>query len=350
MNKPEYIIIHHSATTRGDAKTFRETHKSWGWRDIGYHYVIGNGTYSSDGEIEAGRMETETGAHCAANGMNNKSIGICLVGNFEQEIPTSAQIKSLEKLVHGIMTRYKIPVEKILGHKEVQNAKTLCPGKNFNMQEFRSRLADEKETPILGKPQVSLEQAQAWAKARNATNDFIAIAKLYWEMAPILNVRPEVAYAQSAKETAFGWFGGMVTRNFNNWCGLKTTKGGSNSDPKAHACFPDDQTGVLAHLQHLALYAGQTVIGEIVDPRHFSNLEGTAKTVEALGGRWAPNKDYGKSIVKDYLISLLKTKIVKVTEPKSKLETIILEKYERVIKERDEYKEKLERIKEILGE
>jgi len=206
-------------------------------------------------------------------------------------------------------------------------------------------------TPILGKPQATLEQAQAWARTRKASDDFIAVAGLYWKLAPTLNVRPEVAYAQSAKETAFGRFGGVITRDFNNWCGLKTTKGGSNSDPNAHARFPDDRTGVLAHLQHLALYAGQTVTGKIVDPRHFSSIEGTAKTVEALGGRWAPSKDYGQSIVWDYLTPLLKTKVAE-PEPKPQPEppkTVSLEEYERVVQERDEYRAKLERIKAIVG-
>ncbi|MBO8165091.1 MAG: trypsin-like peptidase domain-containing protein, partial [Brevibacillus sp.] len=124
-----------------------------------------------------------------------------------------------------------------------------------------------------------------------------------------MGIRPEVAYAQAAKETAFGRFGGVVTRDHHNWCGLKTTKGGSNSDPYAHAKFPDDEVGVLAHLQHLALYAGVEVTGRIVDPRHFSSIEGTAPTVEALGGKWAPAADYGQSIVRDYLAGLLETKV-----------------------------------------
>ncbi|MBO8163776.1 MAG: trypsin-like peptidase domain-containing protein, partial [Brevibacillus sp.] len=124
-----------------------------------------------------------------------------------------------------------------------------------------------------------------------------------------MGIRPEVAYAQAAKETAFGRFGGVVTRDHHNWCGLKTTQGGSNSDPYAHAKFPDDEVGVLAHLQHLALYAGVEVTGRIVDPRHFSSIEGTAPTVEALGGKWAPAADYGQSIVRDYLAGLLSTKV-----------------------------------------
>ena len=142
LNKPEYIIIHHSATQQGDVETFRRAHKAKGWRDIGYHYIIGNGTYSGDGEVETGRTEAEDGAHCSADGMNRKSIGICLVGNFDIDKPTIAQMEALERLCRDIMARYKIPVSKVLGHGEV--AATNCPGKNFDMAAFRKRLEVKK--------------------------------------------------------------------------------------------------------------------------------------------------------------------------------------------------------------
>ncbi|UFJ39300.1 glucosaminidase domain-containing protein [Brevibacillus humidisoli] len=164
-------------------------------------------------------------------------------------------------------------------------------------------------TAIAGPALATVEQARQWAQSRSAAQAFIEVAAIYWRLGTDIGIRPEVAYAQSAKETAFGRFGGVVDRSFHNWCGLKTTEGGSSSDPNAHARFPDDETGVLAHMQHLALYAGVEVTGPIVDPRHFSFLRGTAETVEALGGKWAPSADYGQSIVRDYLTGLLATQV-----------------------------------------
>lgn len=156
VNNPEYIIIHHSATQEGDAETFRRAHKAKGWRDIGYHYVIGNGTYSGDGEVETGRPENESGAHCSADGMNFKSIGICLVGNFDIDKPTVAQMEALGRLCRDIMTRHKIPPFKILGHGEVAGAATNCPGKNFDMAAFRKRLE--------GKPVEKKDYEGHWAE------------------------------------------------------------------------------------------------------------------------------------------------------------------------------------------
>lgn len=138
MNKPEYIIIHHSATDKGNAEVFRKAHMAKGWRDIGYHYVIGNGTYTGDGEIEEGRGNDEVGAH--AKGYNDKSIGICLVGNFEKYPPSQAQIKSLVKLLKSLLPEYKIPIADVIGHKEVNN--TLCPGIYFDIEKLRKELLE----------------------------------------------------------------------------------------------------------------------------------------------------------------------------------------------------------------
>jgi N-acetylmuramoyl-L-alanine amidase/Mannosyl-glycoprotein endo-beta-N-acetylglucosaminidase/Copper amine oxidase N-terminal domain len=163
-------------------------------------------------------------------------------------------------------------------------------------------------TPIAGQAQATVEQAQEWARQRKAAQAFIDVAPIYWRIGTELGIRPEVGYAQAAKETGFGRFGGVVSRDFHNWCGLKTTKVGSNTDPLAHARFLNDEEGVRAHLQHLALYAGVEVKGEIVDPRHFPSVRGTAKTVESLGGKWAPAAEYGKEIA-ELLADLLTTKV-----------------------------------------
>ena len=150
VNNPEYIIIHHSATAQGDAETFRRAHMAKGWRDIGYHYVIGNGTYSGNGEVETGRTEAEDGAHCSADGMNRKSIGICLVGNFGIDKPTTAQMEALRRLCRDIMTRHKIPPFKILGHGEVAGANTACPGKYFDMRRFRAEVLNVEKKDYEG--------------------------------------------------------------------------------------------------------------------------------------------------------------------------------------------------------
>jgi N-acetylmuramoyl-L-alanine amidase len=161
-------------------------------------------------------------------------------------------------------------------------------------------------TPIMGDTVATANQAFKWAEAKGAHGRFVDVIRLYYQQAPQLGVRADVALAQSAKETRYGQYGGTVPPEYHNWCGLKTTKGGSNSDPSAHAQFPDDATGVRAHLEHLHLYAAGAVANP-VDPRHFTRVAGTAHSVEALGGKWAPSSTYGNSIVDGFLTPLIET-------------------------------------------
>ncbi|HOB44188.1 MAG TPA: N-acetylmuramoyl-L-alanine amidase, partial [Bacillota bacterium] len=158
----------------------------------------------------------------------------------------------------------------------------------------------KQETSILHAPRATVGQAQAWAKAKGATDVFIGLADLYWRIAPSVGVDPVVAYCQAAKETGYGKFGGVIDETYHNPCGLKTSEGGGNYDPRAHQRFASWEDGVSAHIDHLALYAGAPGYPKkgTLDPRHFPYLLGTAKTVEALGGKWAPSATYGEDIVR----------------------------------------------------
>lgn len=163
-------------------------------------------------------------------------------------------------------------------------------------------------TFITGTPRTTFENAQLWAAHRRATPEFVDLAPLFWQIAPARGgVRADIAYAQSAKETGYGRFGGVIDATFKNPCGMKITAGGSNSDPNAHQRFASWEEGVTACIDHLALYAGAAGYprADSPDPRHFAFLLGTARTVEELSGKWAPSPDYGYSIVRDYLNPML---------------------------------------------
>jgi len=155
-------------------------------------------------------------------------------------------------------------------------------------------------TPILGAAVVTDEQACYWALDKAAPLWFACpLARAYWRLAPLIGVRPEVAYMQAAHETGFGKFGRAVTREHNNFCGLKVAKPGADDAADSHARFPTLEVGVLAHLEHLALYAGAPGFPRTqpVDTRHFPYLHGTAPKVENLSGRWAPSPSYHEKIV-----------------------------------------------------
>jgi N-acetylmuramoyl-L-alanine amidase len=143
-SKWKYIIIHHSATDVGNALSFDYVHiNKKNWKSLGYHFVIDNGTQGTkNGHIEVAPrwLHQEDGAHCKADSMNSRGIGICLVGNFDTEEISSRQMESLMYLVNILKKYYNIDDKHILGHGQVNGAATDCPGKSFPWNEFRRNL------------------------------------------------------------------------------------------------------------------------------------------------------------------------------------------------------------------
>jgi LysM repeat protein len=136
-----YIIIHHSATRTGNAAIFDSHHRRLGMTyGLAYHFVIGNGTGSGDGEIEVGgRWKRQLhGGHVRSRQMNEIAIGICLVGDFNKTYPTRRQMENLVPLVQYLMNRYNVPKKKVVGHRDVQS--TDCPGKNLSLTSLRGKL------------------------------------------------------------------------------------------------------------------------------------------------------------------------------------------------------------------
>jgi hypothetical protein len=157
-----YVVIHHSAGGAGSAESFDRWHRQGrGWEGgLGYHFVIGNGSGTGDGEIEAGqRWSTQSaGAHAKSlgNKYNEEGIGICLVGNFSTEPelatekapapggpvgpaePTRRQIESLRFLVLYLCLDPDVNIqpECIMGHRDVPGAQTICPGGRMPREVF----------------------------------------------------------------------------------------------------------------------------------------------------------------------------------------------------------------------
>lgn len=149
---PSYIIIHHSETKDGQAKdweSIRRFHiESNGWSDVGYHY----GVERVRGSITTfpGRPENREGAHCRAAGMNAKSLGICVVGNYDLIPPDDDLVTALVRLVVPLMKVYNIHASRVLGHRETyaldkkwSDYMKTCPGLLFDLDAFRALLAKE---------------------------------------------------------------------------------------------------------------------------------------------------------------------------------------------------------------
>lgn len=136
----KYIIVHHTVTKNGDKEFIDRLHKDRGFGELGYHFVIDNGTMGhGNGEIEIGpRWYKQThGAHTRASNMNEMGIGIALIGDFSKGSVPSEQLEALTYLVNTLRKHYGIPRWRVLRHRDVRGAATECPGDLFPWSRFK---------------------------------------------------------------------------------------------------------------------------------------------------------------------------------------------------------------------
>ena len=142
--KWKYIVIHHSASARGSMAGMDRYHREERHMENGlaYHFVIGNGSGMGDGEIGIGNRWKKQiqGGHLASAKLNEKSIGICLVGNFDEGKPTKAQMKSLYGLLKELKRKTGLKTSAIKTHRQINTKPTRCPGKYFPVQEVLQKI------------------------------------------------------------------------------------------------------------------------------------------------------------------------------------------------------------------
>ena len=156
MIKPIAVVIHHEAGYTG-LQAVNELHRqrfdfksSLGFY-VGYQYYC-----DTKGVMTQTRSETEEGAH-TLGGWNQKSIGICLMGNFETGTPTKPQLDALSELLGEIRLRHGTSLDKIYYHGELWQ--TLCPGRNLKSWVVSYRKADLEEAPeITLTPEADLKE------------------------------------------------------------------------------------------------------------------------------------------------------------------------------------------------
>jgi len=134
----KYIVVHNSGTREGNARVFDIYHKRVRHMQNGlaYHFVIGDGHGSGDGQIEIGSRWTRqiNGGHVASDYLNDIALGICLVGDFNRDQPTKAQVGALEELVDYLRNRVGKSQGRqaiVHAHKEINPRPTDCPGDRF---------------------------------------------------------------------------------------------------------------------------------------------------------------------------------------------------------------------------
>lgn len=115
----EGIVIHDSRRLSGSAKSIDQEHTNAGLGGLGYHFVLGNGKGSEDGQIEIGfRWQHQyVGAHSGGpqgDWRNRRAISICLVGDGDREPLTEKQIDSLTWLVRQLQQQFQISADRVI--------------------------------------------------------------------------------------------------------------------------------------------------------------------------------------------------------------------------------------------
>lgn len=153
------IVVHHTAST-GDLSDQESVMRAIyyyhtvtkGWGDIGYNYIIG-----PDGTIYEGRAGGEKVVAGHAAGYNTGSIGIAVIGNYQNNEVPFAVLKSLLAILDAKTELHDIDpdgtgsfrgavIANIVGHRDVRS--TVCPGANLyeKLPALRTILAQTQGT------------------------------------------------------------------------------------------------------------------------------------------------------------------------------------------------------------
>lgn len=138
------VVIHHSGSPTGKPDQLDAIARSQGLKELGYHFVIGNGNGMADGELFVGRRwrDQVPGAHVGGKDgdwYNQRAIGICVVGDGDRGRLTDAQLDRLTELTASLCRRLGIPPSHVYLHSDL--APTTSPGRLFPAATFRDDVA-----------------------------------------------------------------------------------------------------------------------------------------------------------------------------------------------------------------
>ena len=194
--------------------------------------------------------------------------------------------------------------------KASQENENKTSASNPDTEETQEAIADG-QYPIMGSSDVTVQEMVDYFNAsgeaypaeelsEGGADSIETFCQMYYDEATAEGVRPEVAFAQTMKETGFLQYGGDASIEQFNFAGLGTTGNGVPGNS-----YPDVQTGIRAQIQHLKAYAtADSLNQDCVDVRYEYVKKGSAPYVQWLGQQenpeglgWATGDNYGYDIV-----------------------------------------------------
>lgn len=329
---PSRIVLHH---------TWRPTEASWagyatmramqryyaglGWTSAPHIYAAPDGIWLA---TPLGRVGIHAGAGNGSVAQGWYSIGLEMVGNYDDHLPTGDVWAHTRAVLAGLQARIGRPLASILALHRDYSTKS-CPGHAVTRPWVLAQCAPPPapailstvNSPILGPASGTPESAMVYLSARSTWYEPGAIAEIvnaYRREGVAVGVDWFLALAQCAHETGnlTSWW---CNRPRRNPAGIGVT-GATRHAPEALPPGPDwawdgtlwreglsfarwDPDGVRAHLGRLLAYAlpagegtpeQQLMIAEALARRPLApELRGCAQTLGGLDGRWAIGEGYG---------------------------------------------------------
>jgi N-acetylmuramoyl-L-alanine amidase len=127
--RPDLVVIHYTAMPSCAAARARLCDPA---AEVSAHYLV-----SETGRVEALVPEAArawhagAGAWGAVSDVNSRSIGIELANPGDAPFP-EPQMAALERLLTGVMARWSIPPERVIGHSDMAPGRKCDPGPRFD--------------------------------------------------------------------------------------------------------------------------------------------------------------------------------------------------------------------------
>ena len=136
LGRWKYIYVHHSRSASGSAASL--AHTPAGLTD---HFVIGNGNGTPDGDIQITPLwanQSPAASPTGTGSIDPNCISICLVGDFDQALPTTSQHHRLTQLVNSLQTQLRLPAHCVIMLDQPGTPASV--GHHFPTSDFRSQM------------------------------------------------------------------------------------------------------------------------------------------------------------------------------------------------------------------
>lgn len=202
--QPSLIVIHYTAMQSAETALERLCDPQ---AEVSAHYLIsGQGRVIQMVEEDQRAWHAGQGEWAGCDDINSRSIGIELDNRGTHPF-AEPQMRALEDLMRGIMARWDIAAEAVIGHSDMAPGRKADPGPRFDWARLARQGLASKGTKAHTAPTVSPETFTAAARAAGFTakadhDTLLAATRLRfapWRTGPLCAADFDLGHAISSK-------------------------------------------------------------------------------------------------------------------------------------------------------